>query len=62
MKYDNEKIIHSRSMRDFLVAHGGVLLREKQDLKNKKFKIYIFKEDSINNIMRSYTKGWSKND
>lgn len=54
MKYDNEKIIHSRSMRDFLLANGGVLKKTKADLKEPGREIYIFQADTIKDVIGQY--------
>lgn len=58
--YENEKIIHNRSMRDYLVKHGGVLLKTKIDLCDRSREIYIFKKDSIADIIGNYKKGEQK--
>jgi hypothetical protein len=52
--YKNEKIIHHKAMRDWLVQNGGVLLKTKPDLLDNKKDIYIFKEDSISELMGKY--------
>lgn len=56
MKYENEKIIHCRRMRDFLLDNGGVLLKTKKDLKNKNREIYIFAYDTIKDVIGKYKK------
>lgn len=56
MKYHDQKIIHRRSMRDFLLENGGVLIKTKKDLKNPKRDIYIFKYSSIKDIIGNYRR------
>lgn len=52
--FENEKIVHNRSMRDYLVKNGGVLLKTKKDLRDKSREIYIFRADSVNELMAKY--------
>lgn len=54
LKFDNEKIVHSRALRDFLISNGAILKKTKMDLKNPNFEIYIFQEDSIGNLLEEY--------
>lgn len=53
-KYDNEKIIHSRSLRDFLLSKGATLKKTKKDLKKPGFEIYIFQADSAQPFFAEY--------
>lgn len=57
MKYKNEKIIFNRKMRDFLIENGGILLKTKSDLKDRKRDIYIFRADSVEGKMKYYKRG-----
>lgn len=50
----NEKIIHTRSMRDFLLSRGGILKKTKTDLCNPSREIYIFNESSVADHIGDY--------
>lgn len=56
MKYKNQKIIHRKSMRDFLIANGGKLIKTRVDLKNPKHDIYIFEYSTIKDIIGDYRR------
>lgn len=62
-RFSNEKIIHHRSMRDFLLANGGILKKTRPDLKEPGREIYIFQADSVRDIIGQYKPagGGSKN-
>lgn len=56
MAYKGEKIVHSPRMCEYLLEHGGKLLKTKRDLKDMTRKIYIFDEKSISGIIGGYKK------
>lgn len=55
--YENEKIVHSPKMVEYLLEHGGKLLKTKRDLKDVTRKIYIFDAKSIDGIIGNYRRG-----
>ena len=62
MTNDGTVVILYNSMRDWLINNGFKLLKEKQDLKDRTRKIYIFENtEELKCCMRRYMKPMTSN-